>query len=204
MSRAALAAIVALALAAVALAPEAAPNASGSRAAASDCAWQRHSKRTVRHVKRHGRLRRQVRVKTWWACEPQAPATDPAPLPAAPTVPATPTPAPPPPEQPEGPEIGHLSVKAEDSNPQWNFTLSRPNVKAGEVIVELNNQGGDPHNLNLQRQGVEEAPLAVSEAGPLEHRVGRFTLAAGTYRLWCSLPEHDEKGMNATLVVEGG
>jgi plastocyanin len=202
VSRAAIAAAVALALAAVMLAPEAAPTAPGARAAAADCSWQRHSKRVVRQVKRHGKLRRQARVRTWWSCVPQplAPAATPeAPTPAAGT-PETGTPAPSP---PPAPEIGHLGVKAEDDVEPWSFTLSRPSVATGEVIVELNNQGSDPHNLNLRLEGGEGAPLQVSEAGPLERRTGRFTLATGTYRLWCSLPEHDEKGMHATLVVAG-
>ena len=78
-------------------------------------------------------------------------------------------------------------------------------MKAGEVIVELNNTyGGDSHNLNLQLEGSAEAPLAISEAGPAEHRSGRFALTPGAYRLWCSLPEHEEKGMHTTLVVEAG
>lgn len=93
-----------------------------------------------------------------------------------------------------------LGVKAQE----YSFTLSRPEVPAGELTVELNNQGQDAHNLNLQRVGSEEAPLEVGEAQSLEHRVGRFTLAPGTYRLWCSLPMHDERGMHATLVVGGG
>ncbi len=29
----------------------------------------------------------------------------------------------------------------------------------------------------------------------------RFTLPAGTYRLWCSLEGHEELGMKATLTV---
>ncbi len=201
MSRAALVTSVALALAALVLTPEFAPTAAGGRAAASACAWQRQSKRVVHHVRRNGRLRRQVRVRRWWTCMPvsEAPA---APASAAPAAAPAPAPSPQPPSPPGGPEVGHLGVKAEDSAEPWSFTLSRPNVAAGEVIVELNNQGGDPHNLNLQRVGGEEAPLQVSEAGPLEHRAGRFTLAAGTYHLWCSLPEHEAKGMSTTLVVD--
>jgi plastocyanin len=202
VSRVALAAAVALALAALALAPGLAPTAAGGRAAAADCSWQRQAKRVVRHVRRQGRPRRLVRVVHRWVCVPLAAA------PAAPSTPTGPAPAPAPaptaqpPNQPPTPEIGHLGVKAEDSGEPWSFTLSRPNVAAGEVIVELNNKGGDPHNLNLQLVGGEEAPLQVSEAGPEEHRAGRFTLAPGTYRLWCSLPEHEAKGMSATLVVD--
>jgi plastocyanin len=194
----ALAAAVALALVAASLtvAPGPAPLSGNDRASAAECSWQRHSKRIVRHVKRDGRARRLVRLKHWWTCNPPAlPATITAPLVPA----ATPAPEPQPTPQPE-PTSNRLSVKADE----YSFTLSRPGVAPGDVVVELNNQGEDPHNLNLRREGGEEEPLAVSEAGPLEHRTARFALSAGTWRLWCSLPEHDERGMNATLVVEGG
>jgi plastocyanin len=194
----ALTAIVALALVAtLSLVPESTPIAGSSRATAADCAWQRHSKRIVKQVKREGHVRRLVRVKHWWTCNPLA---------AAPVIePPAPAPAPNPGPTPEPvPTIARLSVKAEDESEPWSFTLSRSNVAAGEVIVELNNQGGDPHNLNLRREGDVSPPLEISEAGPLEHRTGRFTLAAGTYQLWCSLPEHEEKGMHTTLVVDAG
>jgi len=29
-----------------------------------------------------------------------------------------------------------------------------------------------------------------------------FDLPAGIYRLWCSLPEHEEKGMATSLIVQ--
>ena len=168
------------------------PFAGAWRAAAADCTWQRHAKRVVKRVKRAGRVRRVVRVKRWWSCERTA-------TPPLGAAPPTSAPAPsPPPTEPSGP--ARLSVKALE----FSYTLSRPGIPAGEAIVELNNQGEDPHNLNLRLEGGEEAPLEVSEAGPLEHRTARFDLPAGTYRLWCSLPQHDEWGMNATLTVAAG
>jgi plastocyanin len=184
----------ALALAgALGLAAALPPPGAGS-AAAADCTWQRHSKRLVKQVKRHGKPRRVVRVKRWWSCRPLPP----GPVAAAPPVPSQ-APAPVPSPEPEsGP--ARLSVKAVE----FSFTLSRPSVPAGEAIVELNNQGEDPHNLELQLEGSGEPPLEVPEAGPLEHRTAKFDLAPGTYRLWCSLPQHDEWGMNATLAVGSG
>ena len=129
------------------------------------------------------------RTKHWWACEP-VPAA-PGPAPATPPTPA-PSPAD---EAPTGP--GHLGVKAEE----WSYTLSRPEVPAGELVVELNNMGEDPHNLNLRLQGDGGTPLQIPITAPKQQSSKRFTLPAGTYRLWCDLDEHDERGMNATLVV---
>jgi plastocyanin len=173
------------------------PVAGAGAATPEGCAWQRHAKRVVKQVKRHGRVRRVRRLKHWWTCDSRPvasppPATAPV-LPVEPATDALPHEEPP---KSEGP-ASHLSVKAVE----WSYTLSRPEVASGEVIVELNNQGEDNHNLKLQREGSAEPPLVVPEAAPDEHTTAGFNLPAGTYRLYCSLFEHDAKGMHATLVV---
>lgn len=195
-----LAAILALALvASLSLVPGIGPAGADGRAAAADCAWQRHSKRVVKRVKRQGKLRRVVHVKRWWACDPLAP----PPAIGIPTPPL-PTPAAPPGPEPDPPPR-RVSVKADDATPEaFSFSLSRPFVVAGEVTVELNNQGQDPHNLNVRPEGGVEPPLEVGEAGPGESRVARFSLSPGTYRLWCSLPQHEEWGMSVELEVKSG
>jgi plastocyanin len=170
------------------------PASGATSAAAAECGWQRHSKRVVKQVRRHGRLRKVARWKVWWTCDavstPAPPAT-PAPIPVAPVAPA------PPPVEPE-PEANRLAVKAQE----YYYVLSRPKVKAGELTIELNNQGEDPHNLNIQRQGDAGEPLQIAKTDSLQRDVATFELSPGTYRLWCSLPEHEEKGMHTTLVVE--
>jgi plastocyanin len=167
---------------------------SAPAALAEGCAWHRHAKPVVKQLRRHGRPRRVKRLKHWWTCDPQPAAFTPV---AA--LPAAPTPETPPAEEPE-PQISHLGVKAVE----YSYTLSRPEVSAGETIVELNNQGEDAHNLKLQREGSAEPPLEVMEADAEEHTSARFTLVPGTYRLYCSLFNHEAKGMHATLVVGGG
>lgn len=173
------------------------PVAGATAATPEGCAWQRHAKRVVKQVKRHGRERRVRRLKHWWTCDSQPvaslPPTTPPVLPVGSATGALPHEEPP---EPEGP-VSHLGVKAVE----WSYTLSRPEVTAGTVIIELNNQGEDNHNLKLQREGSAEPPLVVPEAAPDEHTTASFNLSAGTYRLYCSLFEHDEKGMHATLVV---
>jgi plastocyanin len=166
---------------------------SAPAASAESCAWHRHSKPVVKQVKRHGRSRRLKRLKQWWTCDAL-----PTALPATPALPAPPSPQTPPTGEPE-PQVSHVGVKAVE----WSYTLSRPELGAGEVIVELNNQGEDAHNLKLQREGSEESPLVVPEASSEEQTSARFTLAPGTYRLYCSLYEHEAKGMHAALVVSG-
>ncbi len=199
MSRA-LAAVAVLALAvALGLVPGSGSLRGDARAAAADCTWQRHSKRIVERVKRDGRPRRLVRTKRWWTCAPlPAPAAPAATSPPAPAAAPAPTPA----TQPGAPAvtIARLSVRAEE----WKLILSNSEpLDPGEVIVELNNEGSDSHDLRIQREGEEGPPLEISEAGPKERRTARFTLAAGTYQLWCSLPTHKEQGMSVSLQVKG-
>lgn len=157
------------------------------------CAWQRHSKTVVKHPRRHGRPRRARRVKHWWTCE-----TQPSLFQPQPALPVTPAPAAPS-EEPT-PEVGHLGVKAVE----YSYTLSRPEVSAGEVIVELNNQGEDPHNLVLEHEGAEDPELEIPSTPSVSQASAQLTLAPGTYRLYCSLYKHEAKGMEATLVVSGG
>jgi plastocyanin len=156
---------------------------------ASECTWTKHSKRVVKRVQRHGKVRRVVRRRHWWTCDPNA---------AAP-APASPGPAPPAAPEPEPePEANRVAARASE----YYWVLSRPKVKAGEVTIELNNQGEDGHNLNLQREGDAGEPLQIPETDSLQRSVASFDLPAGKYRLWCSLPEHEEKGMETTLRVE--
>lgn len=176
----------------------------GSRAGAdAPCTWTKHSKRVTKKVKRDGKLRKVKRTRRWWTCEPLEPAAPVLPPPAAPTTPAAMPPPPPVEEEPQ-PDVQRLGVKAEDGGLPWSYTLSRDDVEPGELIVELQNQGEDPHDLNLLAEGADaESPFRVPITMPGKQTARRFTLAAGTYRLWCDLPEHDEKGMHATLVVGG-
>ena len=172
-------------------------------AGASDCTWQRHSKRVVKKVKRHGKVRRVVRFQHHWTCDPLPPAA----TPSAPPAPAAPQPAPAPQPSPEEEALPRrVSVKTNDDIAEaFSFGLSRPYVVAGEVTVELNNsEGGDPHNLNIRPVGSEAPPLEIPEAGPGERRLGRFELPPGNYQLYCSLPQHEEWGMSVALEVRSG
>ena len=184
------AAALCLGVAAIWLTSALAPTAGGplglEPASAQDCVWRKHSKRVVRWVRRDGRMRRVVRVVRWWRCHPIA-------SPAIPVPPVTPVD----PLEPVFP--GRLGVRADE----FSYTLSRPSIPAGDVIIELDNRGEDPHNLNLAKTGTLDLPLVIDEIGPLARATGRFTLTPGTYRLWCSLPLHEGWGMTADLTVTG-
>jgi plastocyanin len=100
---------------------------------------------------------------------------------------------------PAGPP--HVEVTAEDTA-AFRFVLSRPSIPAGQVIVEFVNHGQDEHNLHA----VE--PVAGTEAGslpntaPNAHPTLSLNLHAGSYTFFCSIKDHEAKGMKATLLVE--
>jgi len=84
---------------------------------------------------------------------------------------------------------------------EYSFSLSRTTVPAGKVVLEFVNHGQDEHNLNAQ---LGEGALVGSIANTASEGVRdlEVELRSGSYTLFCSLPEHEQKGMKATLTVE--
>ncbi len=84
---------------------------------------------------------------------------------------------------------------------EYSFSLSRTTVPAGKVILEFVNKGQDEHNLNaLGGEGELAASFANEPSSGVKDET--LVLKPGSYTLFCSLPEHEQKGMKATLVVE--
>jgi plastocyanin len=148
-------------------------------AAAALCNPVEHSKRVVKRkrVVRHGkkRLRKVTRIRRWTTCEP------------IPLFPPEPTPP------------DRLQVKARDSA-GWYFLLSRPDVDAGNVTVELVNEGEDDHNLQMQ-QGGTGPQYSIPDLPSLQRATATFNLTPGIWHLWCNLPGHEAAGMSANLAV---
>lgn len=94
----------------------------------------------------------------------------------------------------------HVQVTAEDSE-AFRFVLSRPTVPAGKVIIEFVNHGQDEHNLNAVEPGEGTVEGSIPNTAPNAHPTLTLNLRPGTYTLFCSLPEHEAKGMKATLTV---
>jgi len=83
---------------------------------------------------------------------------------------------------------------------EFTYSLSRPKLKAGPVIIELVNFGEDSHDLRLRRIGGTRT-YGVGPVLPGRHADLRVRLQPGRYRLWCSIANHRALGMRATLVV---
>lgn len=83
---------------------------------------------------------------------------------------------------------------------EFSFTLSRLSVPNKRVKIELANFGEDPHDLRLRRVGGHRT-FRIPETPPGERKTRTFDLRPGRYRVWCSVADHHELGMRATLRV---
>jgi plastocyanin len=107
----------------------------------------------------------------------------------------------PPGESPTPPPApARVQVTAEDSE-AFRFTLSRPSVPAGKVIIEFLNHGQDAHNLNAIEPIEASVAGSIPDTAPNGHPSLTVNLRHGSYTLFCSLKEHEAKGMKATLIV---
>jgi hypothetical protein len=175
-----------------------------ARAASGPCTWTKHTRRVVKYVKRHGKRHKVVRHKAHWTCVPASTTTTPTttatPMPemTMPTTPAAPVV-----EEPEA-EANALGVAAEDQG-GFRYTLSRQTVKAGELTIQLNNRGEDPHTMDMQKLDAEENPegpiVAEFSTLPGAQQTKSVTVEPGTYRLWCTIGKHAMEGMETTITV---
>jgi uncharacterized cupredoxin-like copper-binding protein len=72
-------------------------------------------------------------------------------------------------------------------------------LAAGRIDFNVNNRGEDDHNLTVRDAGAKD--LGKIDLAPAETGTLTLTLAAGTYTLYCSLPQHEDAGMKATISV---
>jgi plastocyanin len=101
----------------------------------------------------------------------------------------------------QAPSVPPTVPRVQVTATEYSYTMSRTSVPAGRVIVEFVNRGQDEHNLRLIER---EGDLAGSFPNTLSGGVSdqSLILRAGSYTLFCSLPEHESKGMRATLLVQ--
>ena len=91
-------------------------------------------------------------------------------------------------------------TRVQVSGKEFWYALSRRVVAPGPAIVEFVNFGEDPHDMRIRRVGgtrVYKTPL-VQPGGYFDVEL---KLAPGTYRLWCSVANHEALGMKALLTV---
>jgi plastocyanin len=171
--------------------------AGGAAAESGECEWRPHKVRVVKHVKRHGKRVKVVRKRVRWSCvpvpstAPAAPTTTPAP-----TTPITTSPTPPADETANPHYLGAQAY-------EYGFTPTKPSfeMQAGSDTIELINGGEDAHDLHLESLSTHATVLELTPTVSGGHARGTAMLEAGEYRLYCSLANHAEEGMERTLIV---
>jgi len=98
-----------------------------------------------------------------------------------------------------GPPGRLLATEREISPSQLQLQLSRPSLSVGSAIVEQYNAGSDPHNLILEKGG--QVAFAYPTLDPGGDQRQTLYLSRGIYTLYCSLLNHRDLGMQATLTV---
>jgi hypothetical protein len=83
---------------------------------------------------------------------------------------------------------------------EFHFGLSRAKIVSGPVILQLANFGEDPHDLRFRRAGGTRT-YAIKETLPGDDRDLQVKLLPGRFTLWCSIADHRQRGMQATLLV---
>ncbi len=173
----------------------------GDAHAATSCT--KHTKRVVKHVKRHGKPKRVVRLTHFWTCQEVAAPI--APIGASPMPAPTPTPETPAP-QPE-PEPNAVSITTNDHTNPYGYVPSHESVKAGRLTVQLNNMASeDEHNMDMQRVGESgelEGPViaTLNAPGGSPSEAVTVEVQPGAYRMWCTIGHHAEHGMTTTISV---
>ena len=88
---------------------------------------------------------------------------------------------------------------------EHSLMLSRQGIAAGPALIQFLNRGEDPHDLRIRRiarRGVSaRRTLGVPEIKSGDLAELEVRLPAGRYRLWCSIPGHEQLGMRARLRV---
>ena len=81
---------------------------------------------------------------------------------------------------------------------EFKFTPSNVDAKAGRVTFRLRNDGGAPHALEIEGQGVEEETKTINGGETDELTVD---LKPGTYEMYCPVGNHRQMGMEGELTV---
>jgi hypothetical protein len=90
--------------------------------------------------------------------------------------------------------------RAQASADEFHLTLSRTTIRGGSAIIELVNYGEDDHDLALRRAGGSRTyRIGVVHPGATGELDAR--LRPGRFTVWCTLPGHRARGMQATLRV---
>jgi plastocyanin len=93
---------------------------------------------------------------------------------------------------------GTTIALAADPGGALAFDKTELTAAAGEVTIELTNDSGLPHNVEVEGNGVEEVSETITEGTTSL----TLTLEPGEYEFYCAVDNHRAGGMEGTLTVE--
>jgi plastocyanin len=93
---------------------------------------------------------------------------------------------------------GETIALAADPGGALAFDQTELTAAAGEVTIELTNDSGIPHNVEVEGNGVEEVSETITEGTTSL----TLTLEPGEYEFYCAVDGHRAGGMEGTLTVE--
>ena len=96
-------------------------------------------------------------------------------------------------------------VALEDGDSKYSYDNAKLTAKAGEVTVKLTNKAGNvrPHTIAVQDASGKDI-IKSDRVQPGATADVKFTVTEGTYRIYCSLMGHADKGQTGTLTVVKG
>jgi plastocyanin len=92
---------------------------------------------------------------------------------------------------------GTLQLAADPSG-ALKFDKSELTASSGEVTIELTNDSGVPHNVEIEGNGVEEESETITDGTTSV----TANLEPGEYEFYCAVDGHKAAGMEGTLTVD--
>jgi plastocyanin len=102
-------------------------------------------------------------------------------------------------EREQAPAGGRELSLSADPGGDLRFDKDALEAPAGRVAVAMENPSSIPHNVSIEGGGVDEQGKTVQKGGT---STVSATLQAGRYTFYCSVPGHQQGGMEGTLTIE--
>jgi plastocyanin len=101
--------------------------------------------------------------------------------------------------QPAAEEGGGNTLRLDaDPGGELSFDKESLQARAGEVTLVMGNPSSLQHNVSIEGGGIDEEGETVGEGG---RSTVRAELRPGEYTFYCSVPGHQQGGMEGTLTV---
>lgn len=83
---------------------------------------------------------------------------------------------------------------------EWRLSPSRTRIKPGTAKIEVVNMGEDDHDFELARAG-GGYHFDSDVIPPGERATFSFKVKRGTYKLWCGIADHRDRGMRSKIKI---